>query len=166
MAGVMQVISKPSPNQNDRPAGTKISLVVLHSTEGSDAGALEWMCNPVSRVSAHYLIARDGAVYQLVDEAKRAWHAGRSWWRGVTDCNDYSIGIEIGNRAPEPYTDAQYKSLGGLLAEICDRHRLTMTEIVGHYHVAPGRKIDPGYHFHWGRAMNEMLARWDHLEGD
>jgi N-acetylmuramoyl-L-alanine amidase len=146
----------PSPNFGERLL--PLSMVVLHYTGmRSGAEALERMLDPASQVSAHYMIDEDGTVFQLVDEDKRAWHAGRSFWRGITDVNSASIGIELVNPGHEfgyrPFTDAQMDALIPLLAEIKVRHDIPRANIVGHSDVAPGRKQDPGELFDW-----EMLA--------
>jgi N-acetyl-anhydromuramyl-L-alanine amidase AmpD len=150
----------PSPNHGPRPPGVGVRLIVLHGTEGTDEGDLAWLRKRESAVSYHYLIQRTGRVIRLVEDARRAWHAGKSAWMGESDCNDFAIGIGLSNKAPAPYTDAQYRVLGELLAGLLDRHELTLRDVVGHYHVAPGRKTDPGYHFEWGRAIDETLIHW------
>lgn len=142
----------PSPNWNERQL--PISMVVLHYT-GMQTGAeaLERMLDPAAEVSAHYMIEEDGTVFRLVDEDKRAWHAGRSFWRGITDVNSASIGIEIVNPGHEwgyrPFTDAQMDALVPLLAEIKVRHDIPRANIVGHSEIAPSRKLDPGELFDW-----------------
>ena len=153
--------SRPSPNWNDRPAGTRVSLIVIHGSDGSDNGDLDWLTKTGSEVSAHYLIQRTGHVYRLVDEEHRAWHAGKSSWQGRPNCNDYSIGIELSCHDDEAYTDAHYRALGGLLAALASRHGLTLANIVGHSQIAPGRKTDPWAQFNFGRAFDEMLVYWD-----
>ena len=91
-------IDRPSPNAGPRAAGTPVDMLVVHYTEmASAAAALDWLCDPAARVSAHYLIAEDGTVHALVPEHRRAWHAGVSAWRGITDVNAHSIGIELDN---------------------------------------------------------------------
>lgn len=155
----MTVKERPSPNHNARPAGVRPDLILIHGTAGrSDAGDLSWLCAPESEVSYHYLIGRDGAVYRLVDDERRAWHAGRSAWEGRADCNDYAIGIGLSNDGAEPYTAAQYAALGELVRDIRSRFDIPLRRIVGHHHVSPGRKTDPWYHFEWGRFF-------DHLTG-
>lgn len=147
----MTIVDRPSPNQGSRPAGTSPALVVVHGTAGTDAGDLDWLTRADSQVSYHYLIQRTGQVYRLVNEERRAWHAGKSEWRGRTDCNDYSIGIGFSNLGKsEPYTDAQYEAGGRLLREILGRWTLDFDAVVGHFHVSPGRKTDPWYAFHFG----------------
>jgi len=146
-----------SPNRDER--ALPVSMVVLHYT-GMETGAaaLERLCDPAAKVSAHYLIDEDGTVTRLVPEEKRAWHAGKSYWRGITDVNSASIGIEIVNPGHEfgyrPFTDAQMEALCPLLADIMERHDIPRANVVGHSDVAPARKTDPGELFDW-----DMLAR-------
>jgi N-acetylmuramoyl-L-alanine amidase len=147
----------PSPNWNERKL--PVSMVVLHYTGMESAqAALERLCDPAAEVSAHYLIDEDGTVTGLVDEDKRAWHAGRSSWRGITDVNSASVGIELVNPGHEfgyrPFPDAQIEALLPLLADIVKRHNVPRANVVGHSDVAPARKDDPGELFPW-----ELLAR-------
>ena len=148
----------PSPNWNERKL--PVSMVVLHYTGmQSAAEALERLCDPAAEVSAHYMIDEDGSVIRLVPEDKRAWHAGRSYWRGITDVNSASVGIEIVNPGHEfgyrPFTEAQMEALIPLLAGIMARHNIDPANVVGHSDVAPLRKMDPGELFDW-----ELLARY------
>ena len=148
----------PSPNWNERKL--PVSMVVLHYTgmQSADA-ALDRLCDPAAELSAHYMIDEDGTVIRLVDEDKRAWHAGRSYWRGVTDINSASVGIELVNPGHEfgyrPFSDAQMESLVPLLADIVRRHGISPANVIGHSDVAPARKTDPGELFDW-----DMLARY------
>lgn len=148
----------PSPNWNER--ALPVSLVVLHYTGMRTAAeALERMQDPKAEVSAHYMIDEDGTVTRLVDEGKRAWHAGRSYWRGITDVNSASVGIELVNPGHEwgyhPFPDAQMEALVPLLAAIMQRHGIPPENVVGHSDIAPARKDDPGELFDW-----ELLARY------
>lgn len=148
----------PSPNWNERLL--PVSMIVLHYTGMPTAAeALERMCDPEAQVSAHYMIDEQGVVTQLVDEAKRAWHAGKSYWRGITDINSASVGIELVNPGHEwgyvPFTDAQMEALIPLLADISDRHDVPRANVVGHSDIAPSRKQDPGELFDW-----EMLSEY------
>jgi len=148
----------PSPNWNERKL--PITMVVMHYTGMTSAAeAIERLCDPAAEVSAHYLIDEDGTVVRLVDEANRAWHAGRAYWRGVTDINSASIGIEMVNPGHEhgyrPFTDAQLEALVPLLADIMRRHGIAPANVIGHSDVAPSRKTDPGELFDW-----DMLARY------
>jgi N-acetylmuramoyl-L-alanine amidase len=151
----------PSPNWNERKL--PVSMVVLHYTGMDSAGAaLERMCDAAAEVSAHYMIDEDGTVTQLVDEAKRAWHAGRSYWRGITDVNSASVGIELVNPGHEfgyrPFPDAQMDALVPLLAQIVQRHNVPRANVVGHSDIAPARKTDPGELFDWERLAEYKLA--------
>ena len=155
----------PSPNWNERklPSGTGPSMVVLHYTGmRTAADALERMCNPAAEVSAHYMIDEDGTVTQLVDEEHRAWHAGRSSWRGETDVNSASIGIELVNPGHEfgyrPFPEVQIEALLPLLSDIVQRRAITPANVVGHSDVAPARKQDPGELFPWERLARHRLA--------
>ncbi len=135
-------------------------MVVLHYTGMQTAAeALERLCDPAAEVSAHYLIDEDGTVIRLVDEANRAWHAGRSSWREITDINSASIGIELVNPGHEwgyrPFPKAQMEALLPLLADIVKRHDIPRANVVGHSDIAPARKEDPGELFDW-----ELLARY------
>src|SRR5205085_10045305 len=155
------IVECPSPNFDERPLA--VSMVVLHYTGMEDASsALARLCNPLSRVSAHYVVAEDGQILRLVSEDKRAWHAGLSYWRGVTALNDVSIGIEIVNPGHEfgyrAFPDAQIDALIPLLAEIKDRYRVSRGNVVGHSDIAPTRKQDPGELFPWGRLATHRLA--------
>ena len=151
----------PSPNHNVRKL--PVTMVVLHYTGmESGRGALERMCDPDSEVSAHYMIEEDGTVFRMVDEDKRAWHAGRSFWRGITDVNSASVGIELVNPGHEfgyrPFTDAQMDSLVPLLADIVKRHDIPRANVVGHSDIAPARKEDPGELFDWETLSERRLA--------
>lgn len=124
--------------------------------------AIARLRDPEAKVSCHYLIAEDGTILRMVAEDKRAWHAGRSHWRGVTDVNSASIGIEIVNPGHEwgyrPFPDEQIGALIPLLAEIKERHQVTRGNIVGHSDIAPARKKDPGELFPWGKLARLRLA--------
>lgn len=152
---------EPSPNWNERTL--PISMVVLHYTGmRSGAEALERMCDPAAEVSAHYMIEEDGTVIRLVEEGRRAWHAGRSYWRGVTDVNSASVGIELVNPGHEwgyrPFTDAQMGALLPLLADMVKRHEIPRANVVGHSDIAPARKDDPGELFDWESLASRRLA--------
>lgn len=152
---------RPSPNWNERQL--PVSMVVLHYTGMPTAeSALERMCDPAAEVSAHYMIDEDGTVTRLVSESKRAWHAGRSYWRGISDINSASIGIELVNPGHEwgyrPFTEAQMDSLLPLLADIVERHDIPRANVVGHSDIAPSRKQDPGELFDWELLADYGLA--------
>ncbi|WP_419825112.1 N-acetylmuramoyl-L-alanine amidase [Sphingomonas sp.] len=154
-------IDCPSPNHGERLL--PVSILVLHYTGMTDAAsAIQRLTDPTSEVSAHYLIAEDGQVVRLVAEDRRAWHAGKSWWRGVTDVNSASIGIELVNPGHEigyrPFPEQQMAALIPLMAEITQRHGITRGNIVGHSDIAPARKQDPGELFDWERLARLRLA--------
>ncbi|MDH7972217.1 N-acetylmuramoyl-L-alanine amidase [Sphingomonas sp. AR_OL41] len=157
----MTIIETPSPNFNDRRL--PVSMIVLHYTGMVDGGAaLERLCDPVAEVSSHYLIDEDGTIHRLVAEEKRAWHAGKSRWRGIEDVNSASIGIELVNPGHEfgyrPYTEEQIDALVPLLSAIKERHGITRGNVVGHSDIAPMRKQDPGELFPWNRLARVRLA--------
>jgi len=126
------------------------------------ASAIEQLRDPESRLSCHYLVAEDGQIMRMVAEDKRAWHAGRSYWRGMTALNHCSIGIELVNpghaHGYRPFPDAQIDALIPLLADIKERHHITRGNIVGHSDIAPDRRQDPGELFPWGRLARLRLA--------
>ena len=165
-------VAQPSPNHGPRPPGTVVDLAVLHSISlppgeyGGDAverlfaNRLDWDAHPYYgqirglQVSAHFLVRRDGRVLQFVSADDRAWHAGSSQWQGRDNCNDYSIGIELEGLEGETFEAAQYASLAPLLQAV--RAAYPLRHVVGHEHVAPGRKIDPGPGFDWA-ALRRAL---------
>lgn len=147
---------KPSANFNARRDGYGPTILLLHYTGmGTGDQALEWLCNPESEVSAHYLIHEDGRVVQLVEEANRAWHAGEGSWRGRKDVNSSSIGIEIvngGHAGDLPaYPDEQIRVVIDLCRDIVRRQAILPEFVLAHSDIAPGRKEDPGEHFPWER---------------
>jgi len=162
-----------SPNFGPRPEGVAVDLALIHSISlppgeyGSDAierlftNRLDWNAHAYYRqirgleVSAHFLIRRDGELLQFVSCDARAWHAGASTWRGRSDCNDFSIGIELEGLEGDPFEAPQYATLAALIAAV--RERYPIGAITGHEHVAPGRKKDPGAGFEWERLR--MLLR-------
>lgn len=152
-----EMIECPSPNHDER--SLPISMLVLHYTGMADAAsAIDRLTDADAKVSAHYVVTEDGQVFRLVDEVRRAWHAGRSEWRGITDINSASIGIEIVNPGHEfgyrPFPEEQMTALLPLVADIVARHGIEQANVVGHSDVAPARKIDPGELFDW-----DLLAR-------
>lgn len=154
---VRQLRQFPSPNFDERRA----NLVVLHHTSNDNIERpLRTLTDPARKVSAHYLIARDGEIVQLVDESRRAWHAGLSWWGGVADVNSLSIGIELDNTGNEPFAEPQIEALLALLTDIRQRHPIPSANFVGHADVAPGRKTDPSIHFPWKRLAEAGFGVW------
>jgi N-acetylmuramoyl-L-alanine amidase len=156
------VIDAPSPNHDERRR--PVSIVVIHYTGMPTAeGALAWLRNPESRVSCHYFIAEDGTTFRLVDEARRAWHAGAGSWRDVeSDVNSASIGIELVNPGHEhgyrPFPDEQMLALIALLRGIVARNAIRPAMVIGHSDLAPTRKEDPGELFAWDWLAREGLA--------
>ena len=156
-----EYIERPSPNHDER--SRPISMIVLHYTDMLSAEeAIERLCDPEAGVSAHYLVTKTGEVVRMVPEERRAWHAGRSYWRGLTNVNDDSIGIELDNpghsNGYEPFPDAQIEALIRLVADIKERHHITRGNVVGHSDVAPSRKRDPGELFPWAQLARLRLA--------
>ncbi len=150
----MRLIAAPSPNFNARKL--PVSLIVLHYTGmESGAAALARLRDPAAEVSAHYMVEEDGRIFALVDEDKRAWHAGVSVWRGETDINSASIGIEIVNGGHDhglpDYPAIQIAAVIELLRDIMARHGIGPEGVVGHSDIAPGRKQDPGEKFPWDK---------------
>ena len=170
IAGIRQL---PSPNCDERPAGSAVELLVIHNIslppgEFGGPGIVELFTNcldpgahPYYReiagleVSAHFLIRRDGAIIQFVPCGQRAWHAGESNWRGRGRCNDFSLGIELEGTDDQPFEDAQYERLAELTRAL--KAKYPIADIVGHSDVAPGRKTDPGPCFDWAR-YRELLG--------
>jgi AmpD protein len=164
----------PSPNEGPRPPGAVVDLAVVHSISlppghyGGDAierlftNQLDFDAHPYYaairglKVSAHFLVRRDGRLLQFVATGRRAWHAGASSWRGLPDCNDRSIGIELEGLEDTPFEPVQYEGLARVLRSLSHQHPIA--EVVGHEHIAPGRKRDPGAAFAWDRLI--ALTRW------
>lgn len=137
-----------SPNYDERYNGI-IDFVIIHYTEMTFQGALDRLCDPVAKVSAHYLIKEDGQIFQLVDDSKRAWHAGNSYWNGYDGLNDRSIGIELDNDGIEPFSESQIESCIKLCKYLKEKYAIERNNIIGHSDIAPDRKIDPGQFFPW-----------------
>ena len=150
----MRIVERPSPNHNERRGSGTADMLVLHYTGmRSAAAALERLCDPAARVSAHYCVDEDGTIYRLVPEDRRAWHAGVGSWAGATDINALSIGIELVNPGHEfgyrPFPDAQMDAVTRLCQEILVRQPIPARRVLGHSDVAPARKEDPGELFDW-----------------
>jgi N-acetyl-anhydromuramoyl-L-alanine amidase len=162
-----------SPNHDDRPQGVEIELLVVHSIslppgQFGGPGIQQLFLNELNpeehpyyagiaelRVSAHFLVRRDGATIQYVACSKRAWHAGLSSWNGRSRCNDFSVGIELEGCDDTTFEAGQYEALARLTRAL--RRHYPISDIVGHSDVAPGRKTDPGPHFDWQRYRS-MIA--------
>ena len=169
LAGVPYVAS---PNCDERPAGAEISLLVLHSISlppgeyGGDAierlftNRLDPEAHPYFKevfslkVSAHFLVRRDGAIVQFVPLGLRAWHAGASAWRGRGRCNDFSVGVELEGTDDTAFEAIQYRRLCELIHVL--RDALPLRDIAAHSDVAPGRKTDPGAHFDWAQVLSGL----------
>ncbi|TCP41747.1 N-acetylmuramoyl-L-alanine amidase [Rhodovulum marinum] len=156
----MTPLWRPSPNCGPRRDGARPDMVVLHYTAMDLDGALARLCDPAAQVSAHYLVARDGRLFQLVDEDTRAWHAGAGCWGAVGDVNSRSIGIELDNRGDEPFSQPLMATLEGLLPGIMARHGVPPERVIAHSDMAPGRKSDPGRRFDWRRLARLGLSVW------
>ena len=127
--------------------------------------AVQWLCTPESKVSSHYLIDDDGSIVQMGLEDKRAWHAGVSYWKGETDLNSCSIGIEIQNLGSTlpvlpDFPDPQMKAVEQLCLDIIERHQILPQNILGHSDIAFGRKVDPGKAFDWERLYHAGIGHW------
>ena len=164
-----------SPNCDDRPAGEAPTLLVVHSISlppgqfGGEAierlftNRLDPAAHPAFadlqsvRVSAHFLVRRDGELVQFVPVHRRAWHAGVSRWRGRSRCNDFSVGVELEGTPQHAFADAQYVHLARLARALCVA--LPLREVAAHSDVAPGRKSDPGGRFDWPRLFSALAAR-------
>lgn len=154
-----EIVQHPSPNFGARRDGLTPHMIVLHYTAMESAEvALDRLCDTDAEVSAHYLIAGNGGVFQMVAEDQRAWHAGVGEWAGQNDVNSRSIGIELDNRGDHPFSEPLMRSLEALLGQIMSRWAIAATGIIGHSDMAPGRKSDPGPHFDWARLAMQGLA--------
>ena len=159
------MIERPSPNHGPRHAGLPVDMLVLHYTGMRDAAAaLERLTDPAAAVSAHYLIDEDGTTVRLVPEERRAWHAGVASWRGVSDVNGRSVGIELVNPGHEhgyrAFPKRQMTALLQLAAGILTRHPIPPRNVVGHSDVAPARKLDPGELFDWQTLAQAGIGLW------
>lgn len=162
-----------SPNCDERPPGNEISLLVIHNIsmppdifEGD--GVIKLFTNQLTpdvsyyetirglKVSAHFLVRRNGEIIQFVSCEKRAWHAGESCWKGKTCCNDFSIGVEMEGSDTTPFTDSQYIALVALTIELSRVYPIA--DITGHSDIAPKRKTDPGPYFNWGHFQEALLV--------
>ena len=155
----------PSPNYDDRPAGALIDALILHYTGmATGAEALARLADPEAKVSAHYCVDEAGAVFAMVDEAQRAWHAGLSYWAGQSRLNDVSIGIEIINTGHahglKPFPEAQVAAVTALSEAIMQRHAIPPARVLAHSDIAPDRKIDPGELFPWEHLAKAGIGLW------
>ena len=154
-----------SPNFDERMGVSSPDMLIFHYTGlPTTNDALKRMCDPEAKVSAHYMVDEEGKIIQLVNEEKRAWHAGVSSWQGVEDINSCSIGIEVHNPGHEfdyqPFTEKQIKALKELAGDIVKRHNIEARRVLGHSDVAPLRKQDPGELFPWQLLAQSGIGLW------
>lgn len=154
---------RPSPNFGERKDGKTINTIILHYTGMvSGEAAEDWLCNPQAEVSSHYLVHEDGRIVQMVREWDRAWHAGKSYWHGETDLNSVSVGIEIVNPGHQlGYVDfpaRQVNAVIRLCRGIILRHGVVADRVLAHSDIAPGRKVDPGEKFPWGKLAEKGIG--------
>lgn len=155
----------PSPNIDPRAEGKRVRILLLHYTDMASAEeACAWLCNPLSKVSCHYLIDVDGGITQMVDESLRAWHAGQSMWKGERDINSTSIGIEVQNPGHDhdypDFPSVQMAAVAALGRDIAARHAIPPAHVLAHSDVAPRRKRDPGEKFDWHWLHEQGLGHW------
>ena len=160
----------PSPNHDARPAVPVDTLVLHYTGMRSAEAAIARLRDPVARVSSHYVVDEDGAVWRLVDESRQAFHAGVSHWRGHTGLNDRSVGIEIVNPGHEwgyrPFPPAQVAAVQALCLSILSRHPVPARNVVAHSDIAPDRKEDPGELFPWCDLAAVGIGIWPARPGD
>jgi N-acetylmuramoyl-L-alanine amidase len=161
----MKIVERPSPNFNERQGVAGPDILLMHYTGMQDCeAAVTRLTNAEAKVSSHYTVDEDGTIYAHVPEHLRAWHAGVSSWRGASDINSRSIGIEIVNPGHEfgyrAFPDAQIAAVIRLGKGIVSRHPIPKRNVIGHSDVAPGRKEDPGELFPWKRLASEGLGLW------
>lgn len=172
----MNITKKPTDHFEDRKNGARPTFLIIHYTEtqgpqvaeGYFTGALE---HPTGgRVSAHYMIDENGAITQYVDEDKRAWHAGISYWEGIEDINSHSIGIELVNPGRKygyrRFTAAQMEALVTLAKDIIKRNNIPAYRVLGHSDIAPTRKVDPGELFDWKMLAKAGIGQWPEPDED
>jgi N-acetylmuramoyl-L-alanine amidase len=156
---------RASPNFGERKDGKRINAIILHYT-GMKTGiaAEDWLCADESQVSSHYLVHEDGRIVQMVRENDRAWHAGKSYWKGERDLNSVSVGIEIVNPGHslgyEEFPDAQIEAVIKLCRGIIKRHKIAPERVLAHSDIAPGRKVDPGEKFPWLRLAEHGVGHY------
>lgn len=165
----LEIRDTPSPHHDSRREGGAISLIILHYTgtrtaqEAADV-YLGRVSDPAGRVAPHYMIDRDGTVYRFVEESRRAWHAGKSFWRGERDMNSVSVGIELVNPGHDggcpPFPEPQMAALVKVCQDIMGRHGIPPHGVLGHSDIAPGRKQDPGPALDWCALAGQGVGIW------
>ena len=161
----MKIIKSPSPNFENRPPSVSVNLLLFHYTGMKSASeAIARLCNPNSKVSAHYLIDEVGNIFSLVEENKRAWHAGVASWNDDVDINNISVGVEIANPGHEfgysRYPERQMVAVETLSIDIIKRHSIRAARVLAHSDVSPSRKCDPGELFDWERLAAAGIGIW------
>ena len=161
----MKIIKSPSPNFENRPPSVSVNLLLFHYTGMKSASeAIARLCNPNSKVSAHYLIDEVGNIFSLVEESKRAWHAGVASWNDDVDINNISVGVEIANPGHEfgysRYPERQMVAVETLSIDIIKRHSIRAARVLAHSDVSPSRKCDPGELFDWERLAAAGIGIW------
>jgi N-acetylmuramoyl-L-alanine amidase len=161
----LEIRDRPSPNHDCRGKPARVDMLVLHYTGMHSADeAIERLCDPVSKVSAHYLVEENGRIWRLVPEIRRAFHAGLSCWEGGSDLNSVSVGVEIVNPGHEwgyrTFPETQMRSVEGLCLDLVSRHPIPPHRVVGHSDIAPERKSDPGELFDWPRLARAGIGIW------
>lgn len=160
-----------APNIEPRRDNRQVDMLILHYTGMYEAAAaLDLLCSPTSGVSCHYMVDCDGSIIQMVGEEMRAWHAGVSHWRGESDTNSRSVGIEIHNpghgKGYPDFPEVQMAAVSALCHDILSRHDIPQRHVLAHSDVAPGRKVDPGEKFDWQRLAGEGIGLWVPPEPD
>lgn len=158
----MKFITKfKSPNFNDRK-NNKILFIIIHYTAiKNNNDAISHLCNPKNKVSSHFLISQNGNIFKLVNEKKRAWHAGKAYWNGIRDINSCSLGIELdfsNNKINNKYSNQMIKALIFLLKKFKKKYKIKSCNILGHSDISPYRKKDPGKKFPWHKLSKYDLA--------
>lgn len=155
----------PSPNFEERQGGRQATILLMHYTGMACCiKAIDWLSRPESKVSCHYVVDVDGTIWQMVAEARRAWHAGAGSWQGDCDINSASIGIEIHNPGHDggypDFPDVQMRAVEALSKDIIARNSIKPERVLAHSDIAPGRKIDPGEKFDWARLARAGIGHW------
>ena len=153
----MKISKIPSPNF-DKIERTLKYIIIHYTGMKSQKIAIKRLQSRVAKVSTHYLISKRGVIYQMVKDQHVAWHAGKSRWGNDKNLNLKSIGIELVNKGDEKFPFLQIKSLCMLIKYLKNRHKIQKKNVLGHFHIAPGRKCDPGIHFPWKKLANQNLS--------